>query len=293
MEYSGLLQQYAPVASEELVASAVAKAAAGMDRNRNGEVYKFCFGALDLTTLSGSDSVRSVTEFVGKASAVSSRYPGMPDVATVCVYPAFVDVAGLGVEGTNIGVTSVAGGFPAAQTYLEVKMLEVAMAVENGADEIDVVMNGGEMMEGDFDRLANDLELLRREAGNEVAFKVIIESGMLRTPEEVYRASVLAILSGADFVKTSTGKTACGATPAAAAVICSAIKDYYLRTGTRVGIKLAGGIRTVEDAVLYYTLVEDMLGREWLIPSLFRIGASAPLANALLAAVTGDAQPYF
>ncbi len=244
MEYSGLLQQYAPVASEELVASAVAKAAAGMDRNRNGEVYKFCFGALDLTTLSGSDSVRSVTEFVGKAAAVSSRYPGMPDVATVCVYPAFVDVAGLGVEGTNIGVTSVAGGFPAAQTYLEVKMLEVAMAVENGADEIDVVMNGGEMMEGDFDRLANDLELLRREAGNEVAFKVIIESGMLRTPEEVYRASVLAILSGADFVKTSTGKTACGATPAAAAVICSAIKDYYLRTGTRVGIKLAGGIRT-------------------------------------------------
>ena len=177
MEYSGLLQQYAPVASEEFVASAVAKAAAGMDRNRNGEVYKFCFGALDLTTLSGSDSVRSVTEFVGKASAVSSRYPGMPDVATVCVYPAFVDVAGLGVEGTNIGVTSVAGGFPAAQTYLEVKMLEVAMAVENGADEIDVVMNGGEMMEGDFDRLANDLELLRREAGNEVAFKVIIESG--------------------------------------------------------------------------------------------------------------------
>ncbi len=136
-------------------------------------------------------------------------------------------------------MTSVAGGFPAAQTYLEVKMLEVAMAVENGADEIDVVMNAGEMVEGEFDRLANDLELLCREAGQEVTFKVIIESGMLETPEDVYRASMLAILSGADFVKTSTGKSAYGATPKSAMVICNAIKDYYLQTGINVGI--AGG----------------------------------------------------
>lgn len=190
-------------------------------------------------------------------------------------------------------MTSVAGGFPAAQTYLEVKMLEVAMAVENGADEIDVVMNAGEMVEGEFDRLANDLELLCREAGQEVTFKVIIESGMLETPEDVYRASMLAILSGADFVKTSTGKSAYGATPKSAMVICNAIKDYYLQTGINVGIKLAGGIRTVDDAVLYYTIVENMLGREWLTPSLFRFGASAPLANALLSAVTGDTQSYF
>ena len=140
MDYSVLLQKYAPVASDSLVESVVAKARAEMDRNRNEEVYRFCFSALDLTTLSGSDSVRSVAEFVKKAVDVPVRFPGMPNVATVCVYPSFVDIAGLGVEGTNIGVTSVAGGFPAAQTYLEVKMLEVAMAVENGADEIDVVM---------------------------------------------------------------------------------------------------------------------------------------------------------
>ena len=234
MDYSVLLQKYAPVASDSLVESVVAKARAEMDRNRNEEVYRFCFSALDLTTLSG---------------------------------------------------------FPAAQTYLEVKMLEVAMAVENGADEIDVVMNAGEMVEGEFDRLANDLELLCREAGQEVTFKVIIESGMLETPEDVYRASMLAILSGADFVKTSTGKSAYGATPKS--VICNAIKDYYLQTGINVGIKLAGGIRTVDDAVLYYTIVENMLGREWLTPSLFRFGASAPLANALLSAVTGDTQSYF
>lgn len=216
MDYSVLLQKYAPVASDSLVESVVAKARAEMDRNRNEEVYRFCFSALDLTTLSGSDSVRSVAEFVKKAVDVPVRFPGMPNVATVCVYPSFVDIAGLGVEGTNIGVTSVAGGFPAAQTYLEVKMLEVAMAVENGADEIDVVMNAGEMVEGEFDRLANDLELLCREAGQEVTFKVIIESGMLETPEDVYRASMLAILSGADFVKTSTGKSAYGATPKSA-----------------------------------------------------------------------------
>ena len=293
MDYSVLLQKYAPVASDSLVESVVAKARAEMDRNRNEEVYRFCFSALDLTTLSGSDSVRSVAEFVKKAVDVPVRFPGMPNVATVCVYPSFVDIAGLGVEGTNIGVTSVAGGFPAAQTYLEVKMLEVAMAVENGADEIDVVMNAGEMVEGEFDRLANDLELLCREAGQEVTFKVIIESGMLETPEDVYRASMLAILSGADFVKTSTGKSAYGATPKSAMVICNAIKDYYLQTGINVGIKLAGGIRTVDDAVLYYTIVENMLGREWLTPSLFRFGASAPLANALLSAVTGGTQSYF
>ena len=293
MDYSVLLDKYAPVASDSIVDAVVAKAKAEMDRNRNEEVYKFCFSALDLTTLSGSDSVRSVAEFVKKAVDVPAKYPGMPNVATICVYPSFVDIVGLGVAGTNIGVTSVAGGFPAAQTFLEVKMLEVAMAIENGADEIDVVMNAGEMVEGEFDRLANDLELLCKEAGQEVTFKVIIESGMPEKAEDVYRASLLAIFSGADFVKTSTGKSQYGATPRSAMVICNAIKDYYLQTGINVGIKLAGGNRTVDDAVLYYTIVENMLGKEWLTPSLFRIGASAPLANALITAATGDTKPYF
>ncbi len=293
MEYAALLEKYTPVASDDLVKSIVAKAKAEMDRNRNEEVYKFCFSALDLTTLNNNDSVRSVAEFVKKAVDVPVRFPNVPTVSSICVYPSFVDIVGLGVEGTDIGVTSVAGGFPAAQTFLEVKMLEVAMAVENGADEIDVVMNAGEMVEGDFDRLANDLELLCNEAGKEVTFKVIIESGMLTKPEEVYRASLLAILSGADFVKTSTGKSAYGATPKSVMVICNAIKDYYLQTGINVGIKIAGGVRTVDDAVLYYTLVENLLGSEWLTPSLFRFGASAPLANALLSAITGEEQHYF
>lgn len=293
MDYSVLLEKYAPVASDSIVDAVVAKAKAEMERNRNEEVYKFCFSALDLTSLSGSDSVRSIAAFVKKAVDVPTRFPGMPNVSTICVYPSFVDIVGLGVAGTNIGVTSVAGSFPAAQTYLEVKMLEVAMAIENGADEIDVVMNAGEMVEGEFDRLANDLELLCKEAGQEVTFKIIIESGMLDSAEEVYRASLLAIFSGADFVKTSTGKSQYGATPRSVMVICNAIKDYYLQTGINVGIKIAGGIRTVDDAVLYYTIVENMLGKEWLTPSLFRIGASAPLANALISAITGTTEPYF
>ena len=149
------------------------------------------------------------------------------------------------------------------------------------------------MLEGEIDRMASDRGLACKEAGEEVTVKVILESGMLVKAEEVYRASLLAIFSGADFVKTSTGKSQYGATPRSAMVICNAIKDYYLQTGINVGIKLAGGIRTVDDAVLYYTIVENMLGKEWLTPSLFRIGASAPLANALITAATGDTKPYF
>lgn len=293
MEYSLLLERYTNVASDTEVASVVAQAKADMERNRNKEAYKLCFGALDLTTLSAADTPKTVAEFVKRAVEVPAKYTGMPNVSTICVYPSFVDIVGLGVEDSDIGVTSVAGGFPASQTFLEVKMLEAAMAVENGADEIDVVMNAGAMVEGEYDLLANELELLRKEVGEEVTFKTIIESGMLTTAIEVYRAALLAIFAGADFVKTSTGKSAYGATPTAVVVICSAIKDYYMQTGIKIGIKVAGGVRSVEDALLYYTLVENMLGREWLTPALFRIGASAPLANALITATTGDKTPCF
>ena len=293
MEYSNNLKKF----GAGLPAGQVDKIVAGIrplaEKNRNTEVYKRCFGFIDLTSLNSTDSHERIERFVTKAVEFPNRFSGIPGVASVCIYPAFVETAGLVISDSKMAITSVTGGFPASQTYLEVKMLETAMAVENGADEIDVVMNAGEMVEGEFDRLANDLELLCREAGQEVTFKVIIESGMLETPEDVYRASMLAILSGADFVKTSTGKSAYGATPKSAMVICNAIKDYYLQTGINVGIKLAGGIRTVDDAVLYYTIVENMLGREWLTPSLFRFGASAPLANALLSAVTGGTQSYF
>lgn len=292
MEYSLLLNQYAPAASPEEVAAVVAKAKADSHKNRTKEVYKLCYSALDLTMLTERDSVKSIAEFVKKAVDFESKFPGIPNAAAICVYPSFVDIVGLGIDGSSLNVASVAGGFPAAQTFLEVKMLEIAMAVENGADEIDLVLNVGEILEGEYDRAANDMELLRREAGDEVTFKVIIEAGSLGTPELVRKASLLAMFAGADFVKTSTGKAASAATPEAAVVMCQAIRDYFVNNGRKVGFKVAGGVRTAEDAVLYYTIVENILGKEWLTPQLFRIGASS-LANDLLSAIQGEEVRYF
>jgi deoxyribose-phosphate aldolase len=188
-------------------------------------------------------------------------------------------------------ITSVAGGFPSSQTFLEVKMLEVAMAIENGADEVDVVLNVGKILSEAYDEAANEIEVLREEA-EEATLKVIIESGALATCDNIYKASLLAMAAGADFIKTSTGKIDVAATPEAAVVMCHAIRAYYEKTGRKVGFKAAGGIRSAADAVLYYIIVEQTLGAEWLTPDLFRIGASA-LANNILSAIEGKEIKYF
>lgn len=284
MEYEHLLKEYAPSIDEQRVAELVARAQNDAQNNQNAEVYKACFGSIDLTTLTETDSDISVERFVNDAVALPRKYEGLPNVASICVFPAFVDTVGLGVEGTEIGVTSVAGGFPSSQTFLEVKMLEVSMAVENGADEIDVVINVGEMLQGEYNQMANDLEMLRHEAGEDIIFKVILETSSLRSVELIRRAALLAMFAGADFVKTSTGKNSGGATPEAAVAMCLAIEEYYCKTGRKVGFKAAGGIRTAEDAALYYTIVENILGKEWLNPGLFRLGASA-LADNLIEAI--------
>ena len=291
MDYSSILDQYLPAGGSTQYNTVVEKAQAKSRENFTNVVYKTCFSSLDLTSLSEKDNVKSISELARKASEMQRIFPDIPLPATICVYPSFVDVAGLGVEGTGIGVSSVAGGFPAGQTFLEVKMLEAAMAVENGADEIDIPINVGDMLCGDFDRAGNELEIIRNEIGDEVTFKVIIESGALATPDLIRKASLLAIYAGADFVKTSTGKSSLP-TPLEAAVICTAIRDYYEKTGLRVGFKAAGGIRTNADAILYFTIVEEILGKEWLNPSLFRIGASS-LANDLIKSITGQTTPYF
>ena len=166
------------------------------------------------------------------------------------------------------------------------------MAVENGADEIDVVINVGQMLEGDIEPMTNEIAMLREEAGEDTVFKVIIESGALQTPELIRKASLLAMFAGADFVKTSTGKIPVAATPEAAVVMCTAIRDYYQKTGRKVGFKAAGGIRTAEDAALFYTIVEEILGKEWCTPALWRIGASS-LANNLISAIEGTEVKYF
>ena len=291
MEYSTKLQEYAPAPTVEEVAAKVEAARVAAKANENTDVYKFCYSTIDLTTLACTDSVESVTRFARRAAEFYLDYPHIPNVASICVYPPFVETVGLAVDGTPMRITSVSGGFPASQTFLEVKVLETAMAIENGADEIDIVINVGELLEGRLDEMASEIEVLREEA-SDVVLKVIIESGALKTPELIRKASLLSMMAGTDFVKTSTGKIDVAATPEAAVVMCEAIRDYYEKTGRKVGFKAAGGVRTAEDAALYYTIVEQTLGKEWLTPELFRIGASS-VANNLISAIEGKEIKYF
>lgn len=292
MEYANRLKEYAPAASDAQVADKVARIRQAAVRNHNKEVYKFCYSAIDLTTLSCTDSVTSVTQFARRATEFYEAFPHLPNVASICVYPAFVETVGLAVDGTPLRITSVGGGFPAAQTYLEVKALEVAMAVENGADEVDIVLNVGRMLTGEYDEAANEVEVIRAEMDGDIVLKVIIESGALKSSDLIRKASLLSMLAGADFIKTSTGKIDVAATPEAAVVMCRAIKDYFEKTGRKVGFKAAGGVRSAEDAALYYTIVEEILGREWLTTDLFRIGASSA-ANNLLSAIEGCEVKFF
>ena len=292
MEYANHLSEYAPAASAAQVAEEVARIREVAKSFQTNEVYRLCYSAIDLTTLSCNDSVESVTAFARKAVAFYTDYPEIANVASICIYPPFVETVGVAVDDTPMRITSVSGGFPSSQTFLEVKMLETAMAVENGADEIDIVINVGKMLEGHYDEVANEVEVLRGEAGEDVVLKVILETGALKTPELIRRASLLAMFAGADFVKTSTGKIDVAATPEAAVVMCHAIRDYYEKTGRMVGFKPAGGVRSAADAVLYYTIVREILGERWLTPRFFRIGASS-VANVLLSAIEGETVKYF
>ena len=291
MDYIKELENYAPAHTEAQVGKEVAKIKVAANRNGNVDVYKFCYSAIDLTTLSCTDSHESVREFARKAVEFTQKYPNIPNVASICVYPPFVEDVGLEVDGTPMRITSVAGAFPASQSFIEVKALEVAMAIENGADEIDIVLNPGLIILNHIDEAASEVELLCNEA-KDVVLKVIIESGALKTPELIRRASLVSMFAGADFVKTSTGKIDVAATPEAAFVMCHAIKDYYKKTGRKVGFKAAGGVKTPEDAALYYTIVEEVLGKEWLTTDLFRIGASSA-ANNLISAIVDKPTKYF
>ncbi len=287
-----MLQEYAPAMDEAQVAAEVERLRSAAHRNENKEVYKLCYSTIDLTSLNSTDSESRIRTFTEKAVTFPTHFPDIPNVASICVYPSFVETVGLALGNSDLAITSVAGGFPSSQTFIEVKMLEVAMAAENGADEIDVVISIGEMLTGEYDRMASTLAVIRGELDEDVVLKVIIESGALKTPELIRKASLLAMFAGADFVKTSTGKIDVHATPEAAVVMCTAIRDYYQKTGRKVGFKAAGGVRSAEEAALYYTIVEEILGPEWLTPKLFRIGASS-LANHLISAIEGKEITYF
>ena len=291
MEYANHLNEYCPAPSSDEVASELVKIGSCAEKNQTVDVYKLCYSAIDLTTLSCCDSEESVGAFARRTAEFSLDFPHLNNVASLCVYPPFVETVGIAVDGTPLRITSVAGGFPSSQTFLEVKMLEVAMAIENGADEVDVVLNVGKILSGAYDEAANEIEVLREESEG-ATLKVILETGALASIEQIYNASLLAMAAGADFIKTSTGKIDVSATPEAAIVMCHAIAEYYKVSGRKVGFKVAGGVRTAEEAALYYTIVEQILGQEWLNNELFRIGESS-LANNLLSAIEGKEIKYY
>lgn len=279
------------IADDAVVAENVKKIVAEACKYATPEVYKYLFSSIDLTTLSTEDSVKSVGAFTQRVNDFDNEYPQFKNVAAICVYSNFAEVVKANLEVSGVDIAVVAGGFPSSQTFTAVKVADVALAVAGGANEVDVVMNLGYFLDEAYEDLCDELIELRHTAKG-ARMKVILETGALKTAEAIKKASILAMWSDADFIKTSTGKIYPGASLEAAYVMCQCIKEYYEQTGRKVGFKAAGGIRTAQEAVEYYAVVKEVLGDEWLSQDYFRIGASS-LANNLLAAMTGEEKKYF
>ena len=257
-----------------------------LDENDNLEVKKLLLNCIDLTTLKCTDTEESVLKFTEKVNDLTDTYPDIPSVAAICVYPNMAEIVNDTLEADGVNIACVSGGFPSSQTFMEVKVAETAMALHCGADEIDIVMPVGKFLSGDYEGVSDEISEIKDICGDK-KLKVILETGVLMTAENIKKASLICMYSGADFIKTSTGKEAISATPDAALVICEAIHEYYKETGRKVGFKAAGGINTVKKALAYYTIVKEVLGNEWLNNEWFRIGASS-LANPLLKEITGQ-----
>ncbi|MBQ2979995.1 MAG: deoxyribose-phosphate aldolase [Bacteroidaceae bacterium] len=255
------------------------------------EVYKQLFNCIDLTTLRSEDYTESVAQFTRRVNAFDEEHGDMPNVAAICVYPNYAGTVRMNLEVSDVNIAAVSGGFPSSQTFTEVKVAETMLAVKDGADEIDIVINVGDMLAGNYEEVCDEIAELKSACG-EAHLKVILETGALKTAEMIKKASILAIYSGADFIKTSTGKQEPAATLEAAYVMCQAIKEYYDKTGTMIGFKPAGGISTTADAVKYYCVVAAVLGEKWLNNRYFRIGASR-LANNLLSDIWGKEVKFF
>ncbi len=259
--------------------------------NNTEEVKKFLFNCIDLTTLNTTDSDESVMRFTEKVNRFDDEFPDLKNVAAICVYPNFAQVVKDTLEVEGINIACVSGGFPSSQTFTEVKIAETAMALADGADEIDIVIPVGAFLSGDYETMCEEIMELK-ETCKEHHLKIILETGALKTASNIKKASILSMYSGADFIKTSTGKQQPAATPEAAYVMCQAIKEYYEQTGNKVGFKPAGGINTVNDALIYYTIVKEVLGKEWLSNELFRLGTSR-LANLFLSEIKGEELKFF
>lgn len=256
------------------------------------DVKKFLFGSIELTTLKTTDSDTSVLAFTERLNDFDNQYPDMPHVATVCVYPCFANTVAESLEVDGVEIACVSGAFPSSQARIEVKIAETSLAVADGATEIDIVMPVGKFLSGDYEGVCDDIAELKAACGENVPMKVILETGALKTATNIKKAALLSMYAGADYIKTSTGKLQPAATPEAAYVMCQAIKEYYDETGIQIGFKPAGGINSVMDAIIYYTIVKEVLGKKWLTNKWFRLGTSR-LANMLLSEIKGEQIKFF
>ena len=287
-----VLSKYNLNITDEEVKDAVKKIIAEkVHENDTSEVKKFLFGSIELTTLTTQDSDESVLRLVEKVNKFDQEYPFMPHVATVVTYPRFTKLVKESLEVEGVIPTCVSGAFPSSQALIEVKTVETGLAVRDGAGNVDIVMHVGQFLSGDYETVVDEIQQ-QKEACGDVPMKVILETGDLGSAANIKTASILSIYAGADYIKTSTGKEKISATPEAVYVMCQAIKEYYEQTGNKVGLKPAGGINSVMDALTYYTIVKEVLGEEWLTNELFRLGTSR-IANLLLSEVIGQEVKFF
>ena len=291
-KYEEALAKYNTALKDEEIAKKVAQIIEEkVPENDTLEVKKFLMGSVELTTLKATDSEESVLKFTERVNDFDNAYPDLPHVATICVYPCFASIVSQSLEVEGVEVACVSGSFPSSQACIEVKTVETALAVKDGATEIDIVMSVGKFLSGDYETVCDEIGELKAVCG-EKKMKVILETGLLGSAENIKKASILAMYAGADYIKTSTGKEKPAATPEAAYVMCQAIKEYYDKTGIQIGFKPAGGLNTVHDALIYYTIVKEVLGEKWLTNQYFRLGTSR-LANLLLSEVVGEEVKFF
>lgn len=294
-----LFAKYGYTPDKESISKRLDAIAANIDNVTSPEVLKNCMALMDLTTLHTEDSPESVKKLVGKVNSFMNDYPEYPLPASICVFPNLASVVRENLATSDVHVTAVAGCFPTSQSFIEVKVKECEMAVEAGADEIDIVLALNAFMSGDEETARKEIRTIRAavdeaaaKAGRKVTLKVILETGLLVTPENIANASFLAMEEGADFIKTSTGKVSVNATPMAAYIMCESIKAFHEKTGRKVGFKAAGGISTSKDAVCYHSIVKTIIGNDWINKELFRFGVSR-LANSLMSSIEQKTVVYF
>lgn len=291
-KYLQALDQYNTSIKDEDVKKAVEKLIAErVPENDTKEVKKFLLGSVELTTLKTTDSDESVLKFTEKVNEFEEKYPDLPHIATICVYPCFASIVSKSLEVEGVEVACVSGSFPSSQALLEIKIAETALALKDGATEIDMVMSVGKFLSGDYETVCDEISEMKATCGDH-KLKVILETGCLKTAENIKKASILSMYAGADYIKTSTGKESPAATPEAAYVMCQAIKEYYEKTGIQIGFKPAGGMNTVHDALVYYTIVKEVLGEKWLTNQWLRLGTSR-LANQLLSDILDEEVKFF